>query len=83
MVFGHDPSGNTLFITSHTHNLPPKVCSHVYRLNVPVQLLFLTGDIGQSTGNDRFPVKPSRVLILGVDKSVNFTVAEAAHKLTT
>ena len=78
-VFGHDPSGNTLFITSHSHNLP-KVYSHVYRLNSPVQLLFLTDDIGQSTGNDRFPLKPSFFdpwcRHIKIDKSVNFTVAE-------
>ena len=65
MVFGHDPSGNTLFISSHSHNFP-KVCSHVYSLNAHVQLLFLNGDIGQSRGNDRFPLKPSFVLILDV-----------------
>jgi len=65
MVFGYDLSGNTLFITSHSHNLP-KVCSHVYFLNAPMQLLILTSDIVQSTGNDRFPLKPSFVLILGV-----------------
>ena len=44
----------------------PKVCSDVYRLNAPVQSLFLTGDIGQFIGNDRIPPKPSFVLILGV-----------------